>query len=105
MERRMRLQRAACALAALVTLACAVPTYAQTQGMERRAVSRDAKAACKAGDEKTRAECRQVKRHTKQASRQGKNPPAANPGQAPAANPGQAPAANPGQAPAANPGQ
>ncbi len=88
MERRMRLRRAACALAALVTLACAVPTYAQTQGMERRGGARDAKQACNAGDEKTRAECRQVKRHSRQADRQGKNP-ATNPGQAPAANPGQ----------------
>jgi hypothetical protein len=96
MERRMRLRRAACALAGVVTLACAVPTYAQTQGMERRGQARNAKQACNAGDEKTRAECRQVKRHSRQADRQGKNP-AANPGQAPAANPGQAPAANPGQ--------
>jgi hypothetical protein len=92
----MRLRRATCALAAVVILACVVPTYAQTQGMERRAGARGAKQACDAGDEKTRAECRQVKRHTRQASRQGKKPPA-NPAQAPAANPGQAPAAVPVQ--------
>jgi len=36
MERRMGLRRAACAFAAVVTLACVVPTYAQTQSMERR---------------------------------------------------------------------
>ena len=80
MERRMGLRRATCALAALVTLACVVPTYAQTQGMERRQGARDVKQACKAGDEKTRAECRQGKHHTKQAARQGKTP-AAHPAQ------------------------
>jgi hypothetical protein len=94
MERRMRLRRVACAFAAVVTLACVVPTYAQTQGMERRAGARSAKQECDAGDEKARAECRQLKRHTRQGARQGKNP-AANPAQAPAANPAQAPAANP----------
>ena len=43
--------------------------HAQTQGMDRREDrrdtrqdSRDVKQACKAGDEKTRAECRQDKR-------------------------------------------
>jgi hypothetical protein len=82
-ERRMELRRAACALAAVVTLACVVPTYAQTRGMERRQGARTAKQACKAGDEKTRAECRHVKRHTKQAARQGKTPaaPTAQPAQ------------------------
>ena len=86
MERRRGLRRAAYALAAIVTLACVVPTYAQTQGMERRQGARNVKQACKAGDEKTRAECRQGKRDTKQAVRQGKTPaapavPAANPAQ------------------------
>ena len=83
MERRMGLQRAICVLAAVVTLACVVPTYAQTRGMERRQGARDVKQACKAGDEKTRAECRQGTRHTKQAARQGKTPaaPAAQPAQ------------------------
>jgi hypothetical protein len=80
MERRMGLGRAACALAAVVTLVCVVPTYAQTRGMERRQGAREVKQACKAGDEKTRAECRQGKRHTKQAARQGKTP-AAQPAQ------------------------
>ena len=83
MERRMALRGAACALAAGVTLACIVPTNAQTRGMERRQGARDVKQACKAGDEKTRAECRQGKRHTKQAARQGKTPaaPEAKPAQ------------------------
>ena len=76
MKRGMGLRKAAWALAAVVTLACVVPTYAQTQGMERRQGARTAKQACKAGDEKTRAECRQGKRHAKQASRQGKTPTA-----------------------------
>ena len=83
MELRTGLQTAACALAAVMTLACVVPSYAQTHGMERRSGARAGKQACKAGDEKTRAECRQGKRHTKQAARQGKTPtaPAANPAQ------------------------
>jgi hypothetical protein len=72
----MGLRKATRALAAVVTLACVVPTYAQTQGMERRSGARQAKQACKAGDEKTRAECRQGKRHAKQAARQGKTPAA-----------------------------
>ena len=79
MERRMALRGAACAFAAGMTLACVVPTYAQTRGMERRQGARDVKHACKAGDEKTRAECRQGKRHTKQAARQGKTPAAPAP--------------------------
>ena len=64
MEWRTGLRRATCALAAVMTLASVVPTYAQTQGMDRRDDRRDdraggraAKQACKAGDEKTRAEC------------------------------------------------
>ena len=90
MERRMGLRRAACALAAVMTLACVVPTYAQTEGMDRRDDRRDTRAgarsvkqACKAGDEKTRAECRQEKHHTKQAARQGKT------NEAPTAKPAQ----------------
>jgi hypothetical protein len=75
-------------LAAVVTLACGVPTYAQTRGMQRRQGAREAKQACNAGDEKTRAECRQVKRHTRQADRQGKTPPPPA-AQAPAAQPAQ----------------
>ena len=78
----------------VLTLALAVsftwftPSYAQTQGTERRQDrrddrqdardtrqtgredARDAKAKCKAGDEKSRAECRQDKRNTKQEGRQ-----------------------------------
>jgi hypothetical protein len=64
------------------------PSYAQTEGSERRQDRRDdrqnardtrqtgredargAKAECKAGDEKTRAECRQDKRNTKQKTRE-----------------------------------
>ena len=76
MERRMALRGAACAFAAGVTLACIVPTYAQTRGMERRQGARAQKWECKAGEEKTRAECRQGKRRTKQAERQGKTPAA-----------------------------
>lgn len=83
-----------CALAAVLTLASGVPTYAQTQGMDRRDDRRDdrqgahaAKQACKAGDEKTRAECREVKRDAKHGTPQSGAPaPAA---QAPPANPTQ----------------
>ena len=83
MERRMGLRAATCALAAVVMVACVLPVYAQTRGMERRSTSRAVKQACKAGDEKTRAECRQGKRHSKQAARQGKTPaaPGAHPAQ------------------------
>jgi hypothetical protein len=81
-------------LAGIVMLAVVAPAYAQTQGMERRDNRRDdraggraAKQACKAGDEKTRAECRQVKRTTKHGAGEGEV-------QAPATN---APATNPPQ--------
>lgn len=66
------------ALALLATAGVVMTTtaYAQTQGMDRRddrrdnrQDSRDEKAACKAGDEKNRAECRQDKRDTKQEGR------------------------------------
>jgi hypothetical protein len=69
-------------------LAVVAPAYAQTQGMERRDNRRDnraggraAKQACKAGDEKTRAECRQVKRTTKHGGGEVKanEAPATNP--------------------------
>jgi hypothetical protein len=50
--------------------------YAQTAGMENRDDRRDnrqgsraVKQACKAGDEKSRPECRQTKRDVKQAGR------------------------------------
>jgi hypothetical protein len=89
MQRRMNFRRGMGALAAVVTLASVAPVYAQTQGMERRderqdtrAGGRAAKQACKAGDEKTRAECRQVKHTTKQHGRQGTtNAPAQPPAQ------------------------
>jgi hypothetical protein len=57
-------------------LAGIVPAFAQTNGMDRRdnrgddrSGSRAAKQACKAGDEKTRADCRQMKHEVKQAGR------------------------------------
>ena len=57
-------------------------TYAQTSGGHRRDVRRDdrqgsraQKQACKAGDEKSRAECRQGKRETKH----GDSPPTSSP--------------------------
>ena len=74
-------------LAAIVMLAVVAPAYAETQGMERREEHRDsraggraAKQACKAGD-KTRAECRQVKRTTKHGAGGSKanEAPATNP--------------------------
>jgi hypothetical protein len=89
MSREGTIRKAFCALAAVVTLAGVTPVRAQTQGMERRDERRDtrhagraAKQACKAGDEKTRAECRQVKHTTKQHGRQGTtNAPAPAPAQ------------------------
>ena len=66
---------AAVVVAALMVLSVGSAS-AQTQGMERRderqddrAGARATKQACKAGDEKTRAECRQGKRTTKQQGR------------------------------------
>ena len=57
-----------------MVLAGAAPASAQTNGMGRRDERRDvrgearaAKQACKEGDEKTRADCRQMKRDVKQA--------------------------------------
>jgi hypothetical protein len=87
-------RRVAAAAGALVILLGVVPSYAQTQGMERRndrrnnrAAGRAAKQACKAGDEKTNPECRQLKRSTKQAGREAMHGGGA-PAPAPAA-PGQ----------------
>ena len=72
------LSKAAAALAAVVMLLNTVPASAQTQGMERRNERRNmrqgaraTKQACKAGDEKTRAECRQMKRSYKHHTRHG----------------------------------
>jgi hypothetical protein len=95
MQRMMSLRRGLGVLAALVALAGAVPVYAQTGGMERRddrGAGRDAKQDCKAGDEKTRAECRQEKRDTKHGGDEGtaSEAPAAQP---PAAQPPAAPPA------------
>ena len=64
---------AAAVVAALMVLSVG-SAYAQTQGMERRddrSGARDVKQDCKAGDEKTRAECRHEKRDTKQEGRNG----------------------------------
>ena len=85
---RTSLGKAAVALAAVVMLLNAVPASAQTQGMERRNERRNmrhgaraTKQACKAGDEKTRAECRQMKRSYKHHARHGgtTEAPQANP--------------------------
>ena len=77
MQRRMSIRRGVGVLGVVVMLAGAASVFAQTQGMERRDDRRDnraggraAKQACKAGDEKTRAECRQVKHGAKQEGRQ-----------------------------------
>ena len=87
-----RTRRGVRVLAAIVMLAVVAPAYAQTQGMNRRDDRRDdraggraAKQACKAGDEKTRAECRQVKRTTKHGTAQPSGTGTANP--APVTNP------------------
>ena len=62
-------------LAAILMYAVVAPAYAQTRGMDHRDDRRDdrsagqaAKQDCKAGDEKSRAECRQEKRDTKHGS-------------------------------------
>ena len=76
MRPRMSFWRSIAVLAIVVMLAGIAPASAQTQGMGRsnerrddRAAARAAKQACKAGDEKTRADCRQMKREAKQAGR------------------------------------
>jgi hypothetical protein len=76
MQRRISFWRGVGALAAVAVLAGIASASAQTQGMERRsewrnnrAGARAPKQACKAGDEKSRAECREVKREAKQAGR------------------------------------
>ena len=77
MRRRMTVRRGVGVLAAAMMLAGAASAYAQTDGMDRRDDRRDdrsgaraEKQECKAGDEKTRAECRNVKRDAKQEGRQ-----------------------------------
>ena len=91
MQHVTRLRRSAGVLAAILMCAVVAPAYAQTQGMDRRDDRRDdraggraAKQACKAGDEKTRAECRQVKRTTKHGDgveNEANKAPATNPPQ------------------------
>jgi hypothetical protein len=90
MSMRISLGKAAAGLAVVVMLLNAVPASAQTQGMERRNERRNvrqgaraAKQACKAGDEKSRPECRQMKRSIKQHARHGgtTSAPPANPAQ------------------------
>jgi hypothetical protein len=87
--KKAELRTMVCALAAALTLAGAA--HAQTQGMERRDDRRDnrdaaraTKHACKAGDEKTNAACRQAKRHVKHNGPQTGQPSAPA---APAGNP------------------
>ena len=62
-------------LAAILMCGVVASASAQTQGMDRRDEHRDgrdagraAKQDCKAGDEKSRAECREEKRDTKHGS-------------------------------------
>jgi hypothetical protein len=79
MDRKSLVGKFSLALAAAGVLMMPVPGYPQTQGQERRDDRQDGrdanqqnrqdaravKADCKAGDEKTRAECRQEKRDAK----------------------------------------
>jgi len=87
---RISLGKAVAAFGAVVMLLSAVPASAQTQGMERRNERRNmrqgaraTKQACKAGDEKTRAECRQMKHSYKHHARHGgtTSEPPTNPAQ------------------------
>jgi len=94
MRPKTRFWSVVCALVAVVTLARGLPAHAQTQGMDRRDDRRDdragakaAKQECKAGDEKTRAECRQVKRDAKHGDPQAGASGSTN--EAPAPNPAQ----------------
>ena len=96
MRPMMSLWRGVGVLAAVVALAGVVPAYAQTPGMERRDDRRDdraggraAKQACKAGDEKTRAECRNLKRDVKHGNAAPAAPAAGAAPAAPAAKPAQ----------------
>ena len=93
MRRKMRLWRGISALAIVAVFGSIAPALAQTNGMNRRnerrdnrAAARAAKQACKAGDEKTRAECRQMKRDVKQA---GRNDVGSNANSAPSPKPAQ----------------
>ena len=85
------LGKGAVAMTAALTFLCVASAFAQTQGMERRNDRRNArqsgraaKNACKAGDEKTRVECRQEKRAVKNSARplnSGTTAPESNPAQ------------------------
>ena len=95
MQRRMSFWRGVGVLAALVVLAGIAPASAQTQRHDAACAGRAgsaAKQACKAGDEKSRAECRQVKREVKH----GGNYEGSNANAKPAPNPAK-PAPNPAQ--------
>ena len=90
MQRVTSSRRSVGVLAAILVCGVVASAFAQTQGMDRRDDRRDdraggraAKQACKAGDEKTRAECRQVKRTTKHGGGEVK------PNEAPAPTPPQ----------------
>jgi hypothetical protein len=94
MMRQSFLAKGAVVLAAALTFLSVAPAFAQTQGMERRNTRRNArqsgraaKNACKAGDDKTRVECRQQKRAVKNNAR-----PLNGGGKAPAPNPAPNPA-------------
>ena len=79
----------AVAVLAISSFTFVTSTHAQTQGSERRddrqgtrSDARDTKQDCKAGDENSRAECRQEKRDVKQNGGQTQppqNPPSQNP--------------------------
>jgi len=89
--RQSFIEKGAVAMAAALMFLSVAPTFAQTQGMGRRNDRRNArqsgraaKQACKAGDEKTRVECRQQKRAVKNSARPlngGTSAPAPNPAQ------------------------
>ena len=92
MRRKVKFWRVV-VLAAVAMLAGIAPTSAQTNGMNRRnerrnnrAGARAAKQACKAGDEKTRADCRQLKRDVRQT---GPNHEGSNANAAPTHQPAQ----------------
>jgi hypothetical protein len=93
MQRKIRFWRRVSVLAIVVALAGIAPVFAQTQGSEQRNERRDdrsgaraAKQACKAGDEKTRADCRDVKHEVKQT---GGNDEGSNANAAPEPKPAQ----------------
>ena len=103
MSSKLGVARALCVVVAVFTFASVAPVFGQTQGMERRdnrrdnrAAGRATKQACKAGDEHTRSECRQMKRTRKYQGRHGTAPQGQAPANAPEA-PAGAPADNPPQ--------